>query len=329
MIGCKKGKKVKVPNKIKLANLPTPVEQLSFKSKKFLVKRDDYTGTDFCGNKIRKLEFLLYEAKRKKTDIIFTCGGEQSNHCRATASAAARLGMKTKLFLWGKNSRSAEGNLFLSKIYGAEISFLNKRNYKNVNEIMFEEKENLDKKGKRVYVIPEGGSTTLGIWGYISFIDELRKQINKKRINGILLAAGTGGTATGILVGASLFKLQLKIFAVNVLYNKNEITNKILQLTEGVISEYKLNCGINESDLEIIDGYSKEGYKNISDKKIRLISELAKETGMLLDPAYTGKAFAAYYDHFIKKNKINRIIFLHSGGMFGAFVKRKKYLNYL
>ena len=320
---------MKIPNKIKLANIPTPIEQLNFKAKKFLVKRDDYTGTDFSGNKIRKLEYILYEAKRKKTDIIFTCGGEQSNHCRATVSAASRLGIKTKLFLWGKDSKSADGNLLLSKMYGADISFLNKRNYDNVNEIMFEEKESLNRKGKNVYVIPEGGSTTLGIWGYISFMEELKKQIDTKKIKGIILATGTGGTAAGMLVGAALNRLKLKMFAVNVLYTKNEITNKILQLTEGVISEYKLDCKINKSNLEIIDGYSKEGYKNISTDKIKLITGLSKETGMILDPAYTGKTFAAYYDLFLKKNKGNQIMFLHSGGLFGIFSKRGKYLDYL
>ena len=320
---------MKTPNKVKLANIPTPIEQLNFRGNKFLVKRDDYTGTDFSGNKIRKLEYILYEARRKKTDIIFTCGGEQSNHCRATVSAALRLGIKTKLFLWGKDPNFADGNLFLSKMYGADISYLNKRNYNNVNEIMFEEKESLNRKGKNVYVIPEGGSTTLGIWGYISFINELKNQINPNNIKGIMIAAGTGGTAAGMLVGAALNKLKLKIFAVNVLYGKNEITNKILQLTEGVISEYKLNCKINKSNLEIVDGYSKEGYKNISKDKIKLITGISKETGMLLDPAYTGKTFAAYYDLILKNNKGNQIIFLHSGGIFGAFSKRKKYLDYL
>jgi len=320
---------MKIPNKIKLANLPTLIELLSFKGKKFLVKRDDYTGTDFSGNKIRKLEHLLYDAKKKKADTIFTCGGEQSNHCRATASAAARVGLKTKLFLWGKDSDSADGNLFLSKMYGADISFLNKQNYADVNEIMFEEEESLDKTGRKVYVIPEGGSTTLGIWGYISFINELKKQLGSNKVKGIISAAGTGGTTAGMLVGAALFKMKLKIFAVNVLYDEKEIKDKILHLTEGVILDYKLNCKISESDLEIIDGYSNEGYKNIGKEKLDLITDLSQETGMLLDPAYTGKAFAAYNDYFIKKNKSDQIIFLHTGGMIGAFSKRKKYLDSL
>ena len=89
-----------IPNKLRLAHLPTPLEKLKFRDKDFLIKRDDYTGSDFLGNKIRKLEYLLYEAKKEKSDLIFTCGGDQSNHARATVSAAARLGIKTRLFLW-------------------------------------------------------------------------------------------------------------------------------------------------------------------------------------------------------------------------------------
>ena len=118
---------MKIPKKINLANLPTPIEQLKFRNKKFLVKRDDYTGTDYSGNKIRKLESLLSQAKQRGTDIVYSCGATQSNHCRATVAAAGRLGIKTKLFLWGNDSYAADGNLFLSKIYGAEISYLNKK----------------------------------------------------------------------------------------------------------------------------------------------------------------------------------------------------------
>ncbi|MCU0364594.1 MAG: pyridoxal-phosphate dependent enzyme [Ignavibacteriaceae bacterium] len=325
-----KGKrKMIIPDKINLAHLPTPLEEITFRSKNFLIKRDDYTGSDFLGNKIRKLEYLLYEARKLKSDIIFTCGGDQSNHARATASAAAKIGFNTRLFLWGNEKRNVEGNLFLNKMYNAEISYLNKSEFDNVDEIMTEERRKLIKKGKRVYVIPAGGSSTLGIWGYISFMNELKKQIDLKNINGIFSACGSGGTAAGLLVGAALNKAKVKILAVNVLLPKEIIRKKILQLAEGVILDFKLACSIDESKLEIIDGYSTEGYKNISEDKIKLITEFAGSTGILLDPAYTGKAFCAFNDLVLKKEKGKRIVFLHTGGIYGAFQKLKSYLKYV
>ena len=317
-----------IPKKINLAHLPTPLETIKFDGNEFLIKRDDYTGSDFLGNKIRKLEYLLYDAKRIKADFIFTCGGDQSNHSRATASAAARFGIKTRLFLWGEEQKHAEGNLFLDKMYGSEIIFLNEKEFGRVDDIMFEERKKLVKKGKRVYVIPAGGSSTLGIWGYISFVKELKKQINLKSIEGIFTACGSGGTAAGLLVGSALNKLNLKIFAVNVLFPKEVIKKKILQLAEGAVLDYKLPCKIDENNLEIIDGYSSEGYKNISDDKLKLISEFARSTGILLDPAYTGKAFFAYNDLVLKNGKGNKFIFLHSGGVYGTFPKRSNYLKF-
>lgn len=326
---------MKVPQKINLAHLPTPLEIIRFRTsrndrvwKEFLLKRDDFTGSDFLGNKIRKLEYLLYEAKKEKAEIIFTCGGDQSNHARATASAAAKIGIKTRLFLWGEEKKSAEGNLFLDKMYGSEIIYLNKHEFENVDEIMTEERSKLTKKGKIVHVIPAGGSSTLGIWGYISFMDELKKQVDLRNIDGIFSACGSGGTAAGLLVGAALHKSKMKIFAVNVLHSTEVIRKKVAQLAEGAVLDFRLPCKIDESNLEIIDGYSTEGYKNISDKKLKLISEFAKQTGILLDPAYTGKAFCAYNDLVLKKGKGRKIIFLHTGGIFGALAKRNSYLRF-
>jgi len=320
--------KMKIPKKLNLAHLPTPLEKIKFHNKEFLIKRDDYSGSDFLGNKIRKLEYLLYEAKKEKAEMIFTCGGDQSNHARATASAAAKLGFKTKLFLWGKEKNKADGNLFLDKMYGAEIIYLNKNEFEKVDEIMTEERSKLVKKGKRVYVIPAGGSSTLGIWGYINIMNELKKQFNLKSIDGLFSACGSGGTAAGLLVGAALNKVNLKIFAVNVLLQKEIIRKKILQLSEGAILDFNLKCKIDEANLEVIDGYSKEGYKNISKKKIKLISKFARSTGILLDPAYTGKAFCAYNDLILEQGRRKKVIFLHSGGIFGTFPKRNEYLKF-
>lgn len=320
---------MKKPKKILLANLPTPLQTLSYKDKKFLIKRDDMTGVELTGNKVRKLEYLIYAAKKEKADIVFTTGGEQSNHARATVIAAARTGLKTRIYLWGKEAANPEGNLFLDKVFGAEILYLNKKEFENVNNIMFDDRKKLLGKGKNSFVIPEGGSTTLGVWGYVDFIEELNNQVDLKKISGIFCAAGSGGTAAGLLAGLAFYGLNLKIYAVNVLYGKEEIKKKILNLANGCLWDYKLPGGINESNLIILDGYSDEGYKKISPDKLNLIIRFAGNTGILFDPAYTGKAFYAYAENILNKNLGMKTIFLHTGGIYGVFGKRKEYLRSL
>jgi len=317
---------MKTPRKVVLANLPTPVIKKRFRGSIFLIKRDDFTGLEMSGNKVRKLEFLMYGAKKFGADYIFTCGGEQSNHSRSTAIAAASMGIKSKLFLWGKEKVNADGNLFIDKFVNSEIRYLTKSEYSNVNEIMLYEQKQFIKRGKKVYIIPEGGTSPLGIWGYIEFMKELKNQISGKGITGITVAAGSGGTAAGLLVGAELYNLNLKIFAVNVLYPANIIRNKIEQVTKACVEKYKLNINPNFNRLEILDGYSKEGYKHITRKKVKVIRDFAEESGIILDPAYTGKAFYAFQENFLHERKKTKIMFLHTGGIFGAFAKRKNYL---
>ena len=317
---------MKEPKKVRLANLPTPVQEIRFEDKKFLIKRDDFTGSELSGNKVRKLEYLLAQAEKEKAEYIFTCGGDQSNHARAAAIAAAKLGIKSRLFLWGKDRPHSDGNLFLDRLVGSEISFMNNKNYGFVNEIMQEESEILRRKGHNVYVIPEGGSTTLGIWGYISFIEELLDQRGQKKVDGILTAAGTGGTAAGMLTGLAQHKLDTKVYAVNVLYREKDIRKKILQLAQGAVIDYKLGYEVNPDNLVILDGYSEEGYKKINRSKLDLIRKFFRETGILFDPAYTGKAFFAYHQNFLMENKKTNILFLHSGGLYGVFGRRNEYL---
>ncbi len=315
------------PKKISLAQIPTPIEEVKFEGKSFLLKRDDLTGCELSGNKVRKLEYLMADAKRQKADIIFTSGGDQSNHARATVIAAKKIGLNTKLFLWGKESIAANGNLFLDKMYGSDIQYLSEKDYEKVNDVMFEQRLSLLKKKKNAYVFPGGGSTTLGIWGYINFINELKNQIDLTKIDSIVAACGSGGTAAGMLVGAALNNLNIKIVAVHVLMTKNEMEKHILQLAEGCILDYKLNCRINPENLVVVDGYSKEGYKKIAQPKVKLIRKFAEETGILFDPAYTGKAFTAYYEKYLKTGKGKKNIFVHTGGLFGAFARTKEYLG--
>lgn len=319
--------KFKYPKKLLLANLPTPIHLVSFEGRKFLMKRDDFTGVELSGNKVRKLEYLLYQAKKEKANYIFTCGGEQSNHSRATAIAAASYGMKSKLFLWGKEKKYHDGNLFLDNVIGAEIKFLSKEEYSNVNALMNEEKEKYEKQRKKVFIVPEGGSSPLGIVGYIEFMNELSRQISKNNLNGILIACGSGGTAAGLLIGSYLHNFDIKIYVVNVLYPSAPIRERILNLAYSAISKMNLKIKLNEKSLEVLEGYSLEGYKKISNDKLDLIKRFAKSTGIILDPTYTGKAFKAFYENFLNKNTISKTMFVHTGGIFGVFSKRKEYLN--
>ncbi|MBI9071575.1 MAG: pyridoxal-phosphate dependent enzyme [Melioribacteraceae bacterium] len=318
---------MKEPKIVLKANLPTPIEELSFNGTSFYMKRDDFTGSEYSGNKIRKLEYLLADAIRKKADYVFTCGGAQSNHARATAFAAASLGMKSKLFLRGKDKALAEGNMFLDKMVGAELKFISAKDYSEArNDIMVAEAKKLKKKGKKVYIIPEGGSNAMGVWGYINCVQEIAEQIDLKSFKGILSACGSGGTSAGLLVGAALLGLKLKVYAVNVCDDEEYFRKRIIELAEECIKNYKLDCKLDPKKLVIIDGYSKEGYTNISKDKVKVISSLAKQTGVLLDPTYTGKAFCAYNDHFLKGKKKSKVMFIHTGGLFGAFAHRKEYL---
>ncbi len=316
-----------ISQKLTLANIPTPVQKIKYNGCFFLIKRDDLTGVELSGNKIRKLEYLLYEAKKKKADYIFTSGGDQSNHCRASVIAAASIGIKSKIFLWGKEKSLPNGNLFLDKVFGAEISYLSKEEFFDIDKVIEKEKNKFERKNLIVYDFPPGGSSELGIWGYINFIDELKSQIDFKKINGLFSASGSGGTAAGLLVGCALHNLDTKIFAVNVLLPKSELQNYIEELVEKCISKYRLKIKVDFKQLEILDGYSDEGYKNIRPEKIQVIKDFAKQSGILFDPTYTGKAFYAYNDLFLRNKRNNKVMFIHTGGLFGAFAKKKDYLR--
>ncbi|MDX1699668.1 MAG: pyridoxal-phosphate dependent enzyme [Melioribacteraceae bacterium] len=318
---------MKEPKKLSLANIPTPVQRIIYDGCRFMIKRDDFTGLELTGNKVRKLEYLLHHAKHNKYEYIFTSGGDQSNHARATCIAASMLGFKSRLFLWGDKRRKVDGNLFLDKLTGTEIEFLSKKDYLNVNEIMAEKSKLYSRKGKKAYVIPSGGSSPLGIWGYINFIRELNEQIDLKKTKGIVFANGSCGTSAGILLGSALLGININVIPVNVLMTKEEVYSETERLVNESISNYNLNVSVDFNSLEIMDGYSKEGYKSITRNKISLIKDFFKATGILLDPTYTGKAFFAYNEHFIKNRKTNNVLFLHTGGIYGTFAKKKNYLD--
>lgn len=305
--------------KINLANIPSPVEKLEFNGSKFFIKRDDFTGSELSGNKVRKLEYIFKDLISKGYNRIITYGGEQSNHCRATAVAGLKLGLKTKLYLWGNESKEVTGNQLFYKLSGAETVYLDEKTYINIEEYLSNE-------NNEGYLIPEGGSSVFGVLGYINFVLEMKDFIESNSIKGIWLAGGSGGTAAGLILGISFFNLNIQINVVNVLYDKATLLKKINKVTDDFMRHFDYSFKVDFNKLNIVEGFSDEGYKHITDEKIEIINKLFKETGILLDPAYTGKAFYAF-NQKILGNYIEDNLFLHTGGLFGVFPKINEYLK--
>lgn len=323
----------KLPEKISLANLPTRIyklENLSSKLKKNIyIKRDDETGIELSGNKVRKLEFSIAEAKKQGAKVLITCGGIQSNHARATAVAAVKLGMKSVLLLRKPENKLIEGNHLLDLIVGSDVRFVTREEYSEKRfEIMEEIKAEFDKKGETAYIIPEGASNGIGLFGYINAIDEIKTQEKMLGIkfDTIVSCVGSSGTYGGLVAGNKLFDTNYNVIGINICdtaeYFKKRalgyIKESFMYLEETDIKKINLT----EDDLNIIDGYTGPGYALNEAEDFEFINEFARLEGIFLDPVYTGKTLKGLVSE-IKKGHIpgENILFIHTGGLYGLFPK--------
>lgn len=315
--------------KVNLAWKPTPIEFLeNFNhNAKIYIKRDDYTGLISSGNKIRKLEYAIFDAKEKGCDTLVTCGGLQSNHCRATAFVGKRFGFDVYLVLRGKPQRPFKGNLLLDHLLGAKIKYVSYEDYKErINEILKEVAEELKKKNKKPYIIPEGASNEVGCLGYVECMDEMKEFIKKEKIEAIYLAVGSGGTYAGLLIGKKLLNLDTRLIGIIVCDSIKFFKGKIEDICEKAIEKYELPIKIFPSDIELIDGYIGEGYGIPYKEEIELIKKISENYGIILDPVYTGKAF---YGMLNESKNFKRILFLHTGGIFSIFAYDKEFSQIL
>ncbi len=322
------------PERVDLAWTPTPLQKMERLGEKLGVdiyfKRDDLTGCELSGNKIRKLEFLLAEARGLGADTILTCGGAQSNHCRAAALAATRVGLGSLLLLRvddPSNPPHAEGNILLDRMAGSEIVWITPDEYKRRDEFFQREAERLRAEGRTPYIIPEGGSTALGSWGYIRAMDELASDLAALEDGAagpttVISAAGSGGTTAGLLLGADLLASDARVVGVNVCDDRDYFLDVIGAIRSEFIRTYGMGASIDPgADIEIVDGYVGRGYALSRPEELKAILDLARLEGVILDPVYTGKAYFGMISELAENPDAfgARIVFIHTGGLFGLF----------
>jgi len=329
-------KKIPYPPRLDLARTPTPLRPLKRLGEKIgvelYIKRDDLTGVGVSGNKIRKLEFVLADALDRGADTVLTCGGAQSNHARATAIAVAMLGLGCRLILRTpdpSNPPPIEGNIMLDRLVGSEIIWITPEEYKRRDEIFEREAEILRKSGRRPYIIPEGASNALGTWGYIRAAEELARDLDAlpggtERPTTIIHAAGSGGTSAGLILGIRIHGLNARVVGVNVCDDQDHFIRVIGNICENAIADYQLDLPFSRGrDIEIIDGYVGRGYALSRPEELALLCDVARTEGILLDPVYTGKAFFGMTQELRRDPHCfgERIVFMHTGGIFGLFPK--------
>lgn len=308
------------------------------------IKRDDTSGLELSGNKVRKLEFLMAEALAGGHDCVVTIGGIQSNHCRATAAAAALLGVDAHLILRCPakdvdGDLGLCGNLLLDRLLGATLHTCTVGEYQRVGSpgLTAALAEQLRAEGKKPYVIPVGGSNALGTWGYIEAVRELEAQLADRAAAGlpevthIVFACGSGGTAAGLALGAHLSGLKAKVHGVGVCDTPDIFYADIAAMAAELGACAKDDPDAARGWLSLAQGKN-TGYAQSTPEELAFIRDLCFESGVLTDPVYSGKALY----HFVEGAKAApeefrdaHILFWHTGGQFGMAEKEEQLLELL
>ncbi len=305
--------------RIPLSLTPTPCHRLNHISDRYGVeifcKRDDLTGFGFGGNKSRKLELLVAEALDRNCDTLVTSGGIQSNFCRITAAAGAYAGLSVHLLLGGRVPERLTGNLILDKLLGAELHFIESDDWEEWEEENRRITRDLESQGRKVFLIPIGGSVPVGALAYtMAFIEILEDQERMGlSFDHIIHASGSSGTQAGLMAGRSLTGWQGKISGISVGMDRESLTEKVAGLANETAQ--LLGGNVDPAGVTVDDAHIGDGYAIPTEAGKEAIDLFAREEGIFVDHVYTGKAAAALLD-WLEGGRLKgeRVLFLHTGG---------------
>jgi D-cysteine desulfhydrase family pyridoxal phosphate-dependent enzyme len=306
-----------------IAFLPTPIESLArlsayLQGPSIYIKRDDMTGLAFGGNKTRKLEYLLAEAKSQNADLLVTAGAVQSNHCRQTAAAAARSGMACILVLTGDKPTTSSANYLLDGLFGAEIVWSTRANRDgDLQKTVAKAASN----GRRPYLVPYGGSSPTGAAAYAYAIQEMLGQCRQPDY--IVFASSSGGTQSGMVVGARAYNYTGKVLGISVDEKSDVLQERIARLAGETARLVGENFNFSPHEILVDDQYLGKGYGVMGDAEWEAIHLFAGIEGVLVDPVYTGRAAAGLID-LIRKGFFTQnqtVLFWHTGGTPALFAE--------
>lgn len=301
-------------------SLPRLRGALGPETPELLAKLDEETGFGLGGNKVRKLEYELSPPRLQGVTHLVTTGGVQSNHCRVTAAAAARLGLGCVLVLNGDEPEQPTGNHLLHRLLGAKIRYVSSRTERD--PAMAAETTRIAESGGKALRIPLGASTTLGALGYIRAALELDEQIPPERDRDVhvVLSSSSGGTLAGLMAGLALLdRTDLHLLAVSADTPREALLADAAEMAGGAMERLDMDPGHLDRILTRVDVTDQEvgpGYGIPTEASKEATDLLARSEGLLVDPVYTSKA-AAGLIRWIRDGRFltgDRIVFLHTGG---------------
>jgi D-cysteine desulfhydrase family pyridoxal phosphate-dependent enzyme len=323
--------------RLPLATLPTPIhdavrlrEALGGPSRcpRILIKRDDLTALGLGGNKARKLEYLVADARSQGATTLITTGAVQSNHARMTAAAACVAGMRCVLVLTTTTDKPAiAGNLLLDRLYGASVRLVSSvdpmlavgQDEAVVAEVVAVEKA----EGRQPYVIPIGGSSGIGVFGYVGGTAELVDQLDEMGVSPTRLyfASGSRGTQAGLTLGAKLCGAAYQVTGVAVSAGEPEKIERAKRIANEAANRLELPERLDLPDLVTDQAFIGDGYGIPTDAGLEAIALAAQTEAILLDPCYTSKAMSALVRHARngELKPTDTVVFLHTGGIPALF----------
>jgi D-cysteine desulfhydrase family pyridoxal phosphate-dependent enzyme len=283
------------------------------------MKRDDLLSFGMGGNKVRKLQTVLAEAIAAGADTLITCGGLQSNHCRATAAAGAALGLRVILVVNGTEQSQPTGNALLDRLFGAEVRYTSSREERA--STMESVAKEITAAGRKPYVIPLGASTPIGAAGFALGIQEVLT--SGLRPDVIVHASSSGGTQAGLIAGCALYGLKARVVGISA----DEPSAALAATVRAIIEALAERLGGSQASLgadreiDVDDGFVGEGYGVPTEGSREALTMVARHEGIVLDPVYTAKAMAGLIDR-IRRGSLSAaetVLFWHTGGQTGLF----------